>query len=282
MSVAAFTFVYNESVNLPIWLRYYGSNFGSKNLYVIDRESTDGSTSNLGDVNKISIPRTAFDEFRRAEFISSFHNSLLQAYDTVIFTDTDEIIVPDLAIYSGLNDYIARTDFDYVTSIGMNVCHAIHLEDPIDWDRPLLEQRKYARFFSSQCKTLISRTPVKWLPGFHSMNHRPKIDPNLFIFHLKLMDFYAAIRRQKINRETEWAQESQGLGLHHRYDSAQFVQEGFLVTVDLLNRKLVVPFEFSEDIARFDAEVTEKNGNFYIPMGHTKFVEIPERLRSAF
>src|SRR5580692_8702285 len=117
MSVAAFTFVYNESVNLPIWLRYYGSNFGSKNLYVIDRESTDGSTSNLGEVSRISIPRTAFDEYRRAEFISSFQNSLLQSYDTVIFTDTDEIIVPDLAMYSGLNDYISRNDFDYVTSI---------------------------------------------------------------------------------------------------------------------------------------------------------------------
>src|SRR5689334_11236262 len=41
MRVAALTFVFNEAVNLPIWIKYYGSNFGERNLYVVDRESTD-------------------------------------------------------------------------------------------------------------------------------------------------------------------------------------------------------------------------------------------------
>ena len=30
MNAAAITFVFNEGVNLPIWRRYYGSNFGEK------------------------------------------------------------------------------------------------------------------------------------------------------------------------------------------------------------------------------------------------------------
>src|ERR1700730_13677411 len=51
MKAAALTFVFNESVNLPLWIKYYGSNFGEKNLFVVDRESTDGSTNNLGEVN---------------------------------------------------------------------------------------------------------------------------------------------------------------------------------------------------------------------------------------
>src|SRR6185369_12509370 len=69
MKVAALTFVYNESVNLPIWIKYYGSNFGEKNLFVADRESDDGSTANLGEVNRVVLPRNAFDDVKRASFM---------------------------------------------------------------------------------------------------------------------------------------------------------------------------------------------------------------------
>jgi hypothetical protein len=276
--------VYNETVNLPIWLRYYGSNFGSKNLYVIDRDSTDSSTADLGDANKIRLPRDAFDEYKRSKFISSFHECLLQYYDTVIFTDTDEILVPDLSHYANLADYVDRREFDYASAVGLNVSHAIHVEDPIDLNRPLLAQRKYARFFPAQCKTLISRVPLVWLPGFHSTNRRPKLDPDLFIFHIKLIDFYEALHRQKVNRETEWAAASldQNLGGHHRWETERFVREGFFTTIDLMNRGLIAEFDFTADIADLYSKVMEKDGFHYIPMGPGKLVEIPDHLRSAF
>ena len=284
MSVAAFTFVYNESVNLPIWIRYYGANFGLRNLYVIDRESTDGSTDNLGEVNKVTLPRDAFDEFKRSKFISSFHEALLQYHETVIFSDTDEILVPDLRRYVSLADYVSKQDFDYVSAIGLNVTHAIHREDPIDLARPLLAQRQYARFFSAQCKMLVSRLPMVWLPGFHCTNRPPKIDRDLFIFHTKLIDFYEALRRQRINVETEWAKESldHHHGAHHRWDRERFVKEGFFDVIDLLNRGMISEFDFAADIEKIMNEVVEKDGSYYIPMGHQKLVEIPAYLRSAF
>jgi hypothetical protein len=284
MKVAVFTFVFNESVNLPIWLRYYGTNFGPQNMYVIDRNSTDGSTVNLGDVNVIKLPRDAFDEYKRATFISRFHECLLQYYDVVIFTDTDEILVPDLGKYANLADFLNRKEFDYITAVGLNISHAIHLEEPIDLNRPLMEQRKYARFFSAQCKTLISRVPVCWLPGFHCANHRPQFDPELFIFHIKLVDFYEALKRQRVNRETEWASTSLAyeLGSHHRWDNSRFAQEGFFTTVDLLNRGQVTEFDFGPDIDKVCAGIVEKDGFYLIPMGHSRLVEIPERFRSAF
>ena len=39
MKNAAVTFVYNESFNLPIWIRYFGGQFGTKNLFVVDGAS---------------------------------------------------------------------------------------------------------------------------------------------------------------------------------------------------------------------------------------------------
>ena len=65
MKIAALTYVYNENVNLPIWRRYYGTNFGEENLFVVDRESDDGSTVDLGAANRIRVPRVAFDDRRR-------------------------------------------------------------------------------------------------------------------------------------------------------------------------------------------------------------------------
>jgi hypothetical protein len=108
MKVAALTFVFNESVNLPIWIKYYGANFGEKNLFVIDRESNDGSTANLGEVNRIVIPRDAFDDRKKADFMSSMQNALLNYYDAVVCGDCDELVVPNLGSYVNLADYAAN------------------------------------------------------------------------------------------------------------------------------------------------------------------------------
>ncbi len=47
MANAAVTFVYNESVNLPIWAKYCAGQFGTESHLVIDRGSDDGSTEQL-------------------------------------------------------------------------------------------------------------------------------------------------------------------------------------------------------------------------------------------
>lgn len=84
MRAAVVTFVYNEFINLPIWLRYYAAIFGENNLFVIDHSSNDSSTSILGDVNKIVLPRAELDEHKRCVFMASFQSALLQYFDTVI------------------------------------------------------------------------------------------------------------------------------------------------------------------------------------------------------
>jgi len=284
MNIAAITFVYNETVNLPIWLRYYGRNFGSENLYVIDRESNDGSTSNLGLSTRIRLPHDAFDEYKKTNFVSYLHHALLQNYDAVIYTDCDEILVPNLGLYSDLRDYIEKNDFDYVTAVGMNVLHMIDREDPLRLDQPILQQRKFAKFWSVLCKTLISRVPIVWRPGFHGLNRRPKVDTNLFLFHTKAMDYSISLGRQRINRATEWSERSlaANFGEHHRHDTVRFVRENFFDPVNVLNLGQISLFDFAEQLAQFEAAIVEREGFFELPTDIVRYVEIPDHLRSAF
>jgi hypothetical protein len=45
--LAAVTIVRDEVIFLPMWLRYYSSQVGSVDIYIIDNDSSDGSTSGL-------------------------------------------------------------------------------------------------------------------------------------------------------------------------------------------------------------------------------------------
>ena len=108
MAVACFTMAGDkQSAFLPIWARYYASAFGPENLTVIDHGSDDGSIDCLPrGIGVIHLPRTVFDEYPRTALINSVKDGLLGFYDAVMYTDCDEIIVPDPEIYkNGLGEY---------------------------------------------------------------------------------------------------------------------------------------------------------------------------------
>jgi len=280
MRYAAMTFVYNENVNLPIWVKYYGSLFGYENLYVMDRGSDDGSTSGLGDVNIIKIPRKPHDEYDKTNMMTSFHAGLTSAYDAVIVTDCDEIIAPDPARYRDLVEYIDKMEADYVNAIGIDILHIITEELPLDLARPILSQRSTGRFHAAECKHLLSRIPMKWLPGLHSSRMPPRFDTDLFILHLKLMDYGFAMGRQVINLGTVWSAASlkDNLGGHHRWKLSDFVKNSFFSPIDLLNRGAIGEFEFSAEAAKLVKDtVIDPQGYHRVPMNLSKLVRFPER-----
>ena len=285
MRVAVFAFVYNEKINLPLWIRYYGSQFGKMNLFVIDQGSTDGSTENLGEVNRIRLPRTEYDEDKREDFLSSFQRGLLTHYDVVIYTDCDEIIVPDPDFYADLKDYIAKCKFECVTCVGVNVMHIINRELPLDLDQPILGQRRFGRFRSSQCKTLISRVPLIWQPGNHACDKPLNLDKKLILFHTKFMDYAIAIERQKINLEVKWSEASlaKGFGAHSRFPLKRYINDTFIAALNELNNKEEsLGFSLDDELARLVSETTEASGFFYPPMSLAKYVDIPVRFSRAF
>ncbi len=284
MKYAAVTFVYNETVNLPIWTKYYGELFGRQNLFVLDRSSTDGSTEDLGLINVIKLDHSAFDEDSKTHLMSMFHSALTAVFDAVIVTDCDEILVPDPDYFPNLCAYIESMEQDYVNAMGVDIIHMITEEAPIDLSRPILSQRQFGRFHAPECKNLLSRVPVRWLPGLHSSNLAPKFDPRLINFHLKFMDYGSAVKRQDINLKTQWSEQSlrANYGAHHRQPLSQFVHEGFLGAIDLRKRNLIGKFEFGEEIADLEARTAiDPMGNYRVPMDISKMVMIPERFKLA-
>ncbi len=122
------------------------------------------------------------------------------------------------------------------------------------------------------------------MPGFHGLNRRPQFDPNLFIFHIKTMDYSIACQRQIINSETPWSSEAVAAnhGAHHRYTFDRFVRESFFDPINIINQGKISTFDFSQEMTRFQAEIIERDGCFWIPMNIDRWVEIPEHLRTAF
>jgi Glycosyl transferase family 2 len=286
MATAVVTFVYNETVNLPIWLRYYGDIFGQRNLFIVDHGSTDGSTDAIGSANRVCLPRNELDEHKRCVFMASFAKALLEYFRTVVYTDCDEMLVPNLVKYGNLAAYIDRNTFDYTAGVGLNLHHIVGQEPALDLSLPILAQRRYARFAAAMCKPLITRTPLVWATGFHSSDKPVQIDPDLFLVHIKAMDFDCALQRQKITREMAWAEESikAGHGAHARYDDDRYTREFFLDPKNLVTSPShgVQPFEFSKEIEQIKAETVLRQGIYCSPQFPGKMVEIPESLRSAF
>jgi hypothetical protein len=280
MTNAAITYVYNESVNLPIWVRHYGGAFGHENLFVIDRCSTDGSTANIG-ANIIQVPRTAFDDHKKSAAISHLHAALLQSYDCVVVSDCDEILVPDPAKYTDLAEYIDKMPGAYATAMGFNVTHIIDREPALDLRRPILDQRGYLSFNSTMCKPLISKIPQTWAPGLHAVRMPPALDPDLLVFHLKTMDMGIAQARQRINNETEWSEASIAAnhGNHHRQHFTKFMRDVFFSAAERVNTGPVHEFDgFEKIIADLVARThVGAEGFHHVPFGVNAMFRLPER-----
>lgn len=282
LSIAALTFTYNEHVNLPIWIKHYGAVCGEQNLFIADRGSDDGSIENVGAANLLRLPRNEFDEFEKTDFVNHMQAALLKFYDVVICTDCDEMLLPDPSVFPTLNAYINQMTVDCVRAIGIDVLHIIDHELPLDFAKPILSQRGSGRFGSPSCKAMISKVPIRWLPGFHSCDRKVEIDESLLMFHLKFMDYNIACKRQRINVDTVWSQDSldKKFGSHHRWDMETFVHRGFFVPSDVYRKGEFVEFELNQEIRLFDARTSYANGSWYIPMDLYKWVKIPSKYSS--
>ena len=246
MKIAALTMVYNEPVFLPLWRRYYGREVGNDNLFIIDHGSTDGSTDDARIVNKIVLPRTSLDEDQRAAWVSNIQSDLLHSYDAVVFSDVDEFVVPDPKHYSGLIGFVQNMRGPFANCIGLDPLHIPDTEGEIDIGLPILAQRRYVRFSSWACKPLVSTIPLRWSPGFHRCDRFPSVDRNLFLFHLKRMDYSIAIDRHEAQRTIELSERAlaKGHASHFRYDFDRFTRMGFPVSESMIKRMSIKDFDF--------------------------------------
>ena len=274
---AIVTMVYNERANLPVWQRHYRRAVPDGELFVVDHGSDDDSTAALHGVSRIPLPRRSMDEMPRTRFMRLLQASLLQYYDIVIYTDCDELIVVDPDVSATLGDYVASTDYQYASPIGLNVQHMIDEEPALHDGAPMLSQRRYCFFRSNMCKPLISRVRLQWEPGFHSCDRPLHIDRNLYLFHIKCIDRDRALARQRVLQHVRWTQKAIDAqhGAHHRFDDALFLRQFFLDPKNRLRRDGLGSFAFDDDIALLTSQNPPQAFN-------GRIVEIPERFKNVF
>jgi hypothetical protein len=282
--IAIMTMVYNESTNLPIWIRHYRRTAPSATLFVIDHSSDDGSTASLFGINKIPLPRGELDERDRTFLINSLQQGFLRYYDIVIYTDCDELLVPDPSKSIALDSYLRGRPDSYASAVGINVLHITDIERPIDFTQPLLLQRQYGQFQSSMCKPLVTRIALTWQPGFHACDRRPNIDKSLYLFHIKQIDRDEALRRHHVLQQLPWSEAAIAAnhGAHHRYDDGRFLREFFLDPANELRQLGARDFAFDAEIARLQQETHQRSEVFDFPDFKGPIVEIPEIFRTAF
>ena len=91
-NAAVFTICRNESFFLPLWLSYYRQHFSDKDIFVLDHESTDGSTESVP--NRIVVNNTLTqDNNWLIKVTCDFQKQLLESYKNVLFVNADEFVV---------------------------------------------------------------------------------------------------------------------------------------------------------------------------------------------
>jgi len=221
---AVMTMSRDEAFFLPIWLRYYSRFFAPEDIYVLDHDSTDGSTDGDGFV-RIPAHREEFDNVWQRDFVAARQSELLERYDTVLYCDTDELVVPHPSL-GDLGDYIDRFDEPFVNCLGFEVIHLPDREPALDPERPITEQRGHWCWNAFYNKVSLTREPVAWAPGFHRLEDFTFApDPDLYLVHLHRADYEQCHQRHQTRSSTGWSQHDldRGWGTHnHIVDEADF------------------------------------------------------------
>ena len=214
---AVVTIVHNEPVFLPIWLGYYSRFFAPEDIYVLDNDSTDGSTDGDGFV-RIPVHHDSVDHTWMVETVQGLQHELIDRYDVVLVTDVDEIVSPTPE-WGTLTDYIDEFDEWFVNCIGYELLHLADREPPYDPSRPILDQRGYWFANGGYNKPALASGPMEWVPGFHHRaDGQASYDPYLYLIHLHRLDLELCRERHGVRANRAWNQLDldEGWAAHNR------------------------------------------------------------------
>ena len=226
---AVVTIVHDEAVFLPLWLGYYSRYFAADDIYVLDNDSSDGSTDRDGFV-RVPTPHPSVDHTWMAETLAAFQEELLDRYDVVLVADADEIISP-LPSWGTLDQYIDRLDEEFVNPLGYEILHLPDREPPLDLSRPVLDQRGYWFANDAYDKPLLATVPMTWVPGLHaSADGRRNYDPDLRLIHLHRMDYELCRARHGARARRDWgaADLDHGWASYNRLEAGEEFDRWFL------------------------------------------------------
>ncbi len=214
---AIITMVHNEPVFLPIWLEYYSRFFATNDIYVLDNESTDGSTLGPGFI-RIPVQHGSVDHPWMVRTAQALQRQLLDRYGIVVVTDVDEIIAP-IPGHGSLGDYLDGFAEEWVNCLGYELLHLPDREPALDLGRPVLQQRRCWFHNGAYDKAAIATVPMRWRPGFHGReDFQCRFDPDLRLIHLHRMDYRICLERHRTRARRRWAERdaTEGWAAHNR------------------------------------------------------------------
>ena len=224
---AVFTICKNENIFLPIWLKHYSNYFDICDIYVLDHESTDGSTDNLP-CNKIVVSCPSFfDHAWLLKTVQDYQKKLFKKYEWVLFTEADELVFPDPGKYATFEAFIRSYNRIHHGCSGYEVVHQINSEPDIDLTKPLLRQRSKWFKYCLENKPLLSSVPLVWSVGFHGSTSKVDETGDLFLIHLHRLDFKIALERNMQRKNFSWFKEDvkKNLSLQNRiYETEKLVK----------------------------------------------------------
>ena len=207
--IAAITMARNDEFFLSRWIAYYGKQLGTENLYIILDGTDQTAPANAGNAHITKLPHTpmsraAGDKYRIGK-ISELAHELLKSYDIIIGCDSDEFLVVDPNTKKSLSEYLSALDIKTtVSGLGLDIGQHMDLEQPLDMEMALLEQRSYALLSTRYTKPVVINKPVNWGSGFHRIkNHNFHIDPNLYLLHFGAVDMNMLISKAE-KRGADW------------------------------------------------------------------------------
>lgn len=217
---AVFTIVKNEKTVLPLWLKYYSHHFAMEDMYVLDHQTTDGSTDALPCKRKPIASDFAFDHAWLNRVVRNYQIELLQYYKYVLFVEADEFVFHK----DGLGSYIDDFRGTSVQCNGFELQHVTGKEPDLDFSRPILEQRMFWYPSPLYCKTLLSSVPIHWALGFHECTNPGKTDPELYLVHLHRADYKTALTKNEERAKLKWNSHdvNQGYGIQNRILGEEF------------------------------------------------------------
>jgi hypothetical protein len=204
----------------------YSRSFEPDDIYVLDHESSDGSTMRDGFV-RIPVTHDTVDHTWMVRTIEEHQHELLERYDAVLVTDVDEIVAPRRECGS-LGDYIDRLEEGFVNCVGYELIHLVDREPAFDAARKVLDQRGFWFANNIYDKPAIATEPMRWTPGFHRTEDlQVRLDPDLYLIHLHRMDYEICLARHRYRGERAWNDRDVAMGWasHNRItDEAEFAR----------------------------------------------------------
>ena len=180
---------------LEMWLKYYSQFFDE--LRVFSCGAPEEELKELQKQYPFIIVPVSDDIYSNGahEAVFKAQKELLKDFDWTMYTDADEIVVPNLEIYKDLKDFMKKTSDQTPLCFGYQV-YKLKTEKPIDYGNAVLNQRTHWVHDSSGSynKPALSRVPCSWVLGFHKLTNMDDVevrkaqDNGLYMIHLKYID----------------------------------------------------------------------------------------------